>query len=147
MALIGKELKEPSDTFTGVGTSKQMEAFRLDTHEYANLKQIINTIEAPKNHPLYPGANIDQAIRIYLKSDHYKKNSAIVKENGPLSKNSQIARDEIYLKLKTINSEFINAGQLQWINSQGTDKIQLQFDKKRTIVEEYLNNIKALSPD
>ena len=49
--------------------------------------------------------------------------------------------------LKTINSEFINAGQLQWINSQGTDKIQLQFDKKRTIVEEYLNNIKALSPD
>jgi len=147
MALIGKELKEPSDTFTGVGTSKQMEAFRLDTHEYADLKQIINTIEAPKDHPLYPGANIDQAMRNYLKSEHYKANSAIVKENGPLSKNSQIARDEIYLKLKTINSEFINAGQLQWIYSQGTDKIQLQFNKKRTIVEEYLNNIKALSPD
>ena len=147
MALIGKELKEPSDTFTGVGTSKQMEAFRLDTHEYANLKQIINTIEAPKNHPLYPGANINQAMKIYLKSEHYRVNSTIVKENGPLSKNSQIARDEIYLKLKTINSEFIKAGQLQWINSQGTDKIQLQFNKKRTIVEEYLNNIKALSPD
>jgi hypothetical protein len=151
MALIGKELKEPSDTFTGVGTSKQMEAFRLNTQEYAELKQIINRIEAPKDHPLYPGANINQAMRLYLSGKildgHYLKNSTIIKENGPLSKKSQIARDEIYLKLKTINSEFINAGQLQWISSQGTDKIQLQFNKKRTIVEEYLNNIKALSPD
>ena len=149
---IGKELREPSDTFTGIGTNDQLEAFRLDTNQYAELRRIINGegengIKAPDNHPDYPNATIDQAMRAYLKTDHYKKNSAIVKKRGALTGDSEIAVNEIYSKLKTINTEFIEAGQIEWIKTQTEDKIQSQFNKKRKIQEQYLEDIKSLSPN
>jgi hypothetical protein len=149
---IGKELREPSDTFTGIGTNDQLEAFRLDTNQYAELRRIINGegengIKAPDNHPNYPNATIDQAMRIYLKSDHYKTNSAIVKKRGALTGDSEIAVNEIYSKLKAINTEFIEAGQIEWIKTQTEDKIQSQFNKKRKIQEQYLEDIKSLSPN
>ncbi len=149
---IGKELREPSDTFTGIGTNDQLEAFRLDTNQYAELRRIINGegengIKAPDNHPDYPNATIDQAMKIYLKSNHYKTNSAIVKKRGALTGDSEIAVNEIYSKLKAINTEFIEAGQIEWIKTQTEDKIQSQFNKKRKIQEQYLEDIKSLSPN
>ena len=86
-------------------------------------------------------------MRAYLKTDHYKKNSAIVKKRGALTGDSEIAVNEIYSKLKTINTEFIEAGQIEWIKTQTEDKIQSQFNKKRKIQEQYLEDIKSLSPN
>ena len=144
---IGKELREPSDTFTGIGTNDQLEAFRLDTNQYAELRRIINGdgengIKAPAFHPLYPNATLDEAMRTYLKTDHYKKNSAIVKKKGAL--NSEIAVDEIYSKLKQINTEFIEAGQIEWIKTQGKDKIDTQIRKKTKIRQEYQKDLESI---
>ena len=144
---IGKELREPSDTFTGIGTSDQLEAFRLDTNQYAELRRIINGdgengIKAPAFHPLYPNATLDEAMRTYLKTDHYKKNSAIVKKKGAL--NSEIAVDEIYSMLKQINTEFIEAGQIEWIKTQGKDKIDTQIRKKTKIRQEYQKDLESI---
>ena len=142
LSQIGKELREPSDTFTGIGTSDQLEAFRLDTNQYADLRNRINTIKAPAFHPLYPDATLDEAMRTYLKTDHYKKNSAIVKKKGAL--NSEIAVDEIYSKLKQINTEFIEAGQIEWIKTQGKDKIDTQIRKKTKIRQEYQKDLESI---
>ena len=139
---IGKELREPSDTFTGIGTSDQLEAFRLDTNQYADLRNRINTIKAPAFHPLYPDATLDEAMRTYLKTDDYKKNSAIVKKKGAL--NSEIAVNEIYSRLKQINTEFIEAGQIEWIKTQGKDKIDTQIRKKTKIRQEYQKDFESI---
>ena len=143
LATIGKELREPSDVITGSATSNQVEPFRLTTTEYAELRKTINTIKAPDNHPLYPGQNINDAMKTYLKSPHYKANIELVKKNGAL--NEVIGVKEIYSKLQAINNEFIGAGENDWIKRQGSKRQQDQINKKRDIQSKYVEEIKALS--
>ncbi len=143
LATIGKELREPSDVITGSATSNQVEPFRLTTTEYAELRKTINTIKAPDNHPLYPGQNINDAMKTYLKSPHYKANIELVKKNGALNEVTGV--DEIYTKLQAINNEFIGAGENDWIKRQGSKRQQDQINKKRDIQSKYVEEIKALS--
>ena len=141
LSIIGKELREPVDIINGSGTDKQIESFRLNTTEYAELRETVNTIKSQK----YGGLNLDQALRGYFKTPHYKKNIAIVEERGAL--NADIAVKEIYSKLQEINNHFIQLGENEWIRNQGTGKIQIQIQKKRNINNEYLNDLNNLSPD
>ena len=136
LGTIGKELREPSDVITGSASSKRVEPFRLTTTEYAELKEIVNTIESRD------GKNIDQTIREYLKSDHYKKNIALVKKNGAL--NEVIGVNEIYSKLQEINNAYISAGEEEWIKKQGGERQQEQINKKKGIIDKYIEEIKAL---
>ena len=141
LSIIGKELREPVDIINGSGTDNQIESFRLNTTEYAELRETVNTIKSQK----YGGLNLDQALRGYFKTPHYKKNIAIVEERGAL--NADIAVKEIYSKLQSINNHFILLGENEWIRNQGTGKIQIQIQKKRNINNEYLNDLNNLSPD
>ncbi len=141
LSIIGKELREPVDIINGSATENQIESFRLDTTEYAELRETINTIKSPK----YGGLNLDQALRKYLETPHYKKNIAIVEQRGAL--NSNIAVTEIYSKLQEINNHFIQLGENEWIRKQGTSKIQIQIQKKRNIQNQYLDELNNLSPD
>ena len=137
LGTIGKELREPSDVITGSASSKRVEPFRLTTTEYAELKEIVNTIESRD------GKNIDQTIREYLKSDHYKKNIALVKKNGAL--NEVIGVNEIYSKLQQINNAYIGAGEEEWIMRQGRERQQEQRDKKKGIINKYIEEIQSLA--
>ena len=65
-----------------------------------------------------------------------------IKKKGAL--NSEIAVDEIYSMLKQINTEFIEAGQIEWIKTQGKDKIDTQIRKKTKIRQEYQKDLESI---
>jgi len=141
LATIGKELREPSDVINGSATDSQIESFRLNTQQYAELRSIVNTITTKK----YGDRTLDQTLRAYLKSDHYNNNLAIVKKRGAL--NADIAVKQIYSKLQEINNYYIEQGENKWIDEQGRARIKTQRQKELTIQQEYINDLQSFSAD
>ena len=140
LATIGKELREPSDIVDG-DLGGEIESFRLNTQQYAELRSIVNTIK-PNNSG---GRTLDQALRAYLKTDHYNNNLAIVKKRGAL--NADIAVKQIYSKLQEINNYYIGEGEKEWMRKQGRARIKTQRQKELTIQQEYINDLQSFSAD
>ncbi len=143
LAKIGKTLREPSDVITGSATNSQIEPYKLTSNEYAELRKVVNNhIPASQE---YGNNNLNDALKLYLKSSHYKKNIAIVEQNGV--EDSPIAVDQIYDELRDINNYYIEEGENEWIRNSGTGRIGEQRQKKRDTQLKYLKNLQLLSSD
>jgi hypothetical protein len=143
LAKIGKTLREPSDVITGSATNSQIESYKLTSNEYAELRKVVNNhIPASQE---YGNNNLNNALKLYLKSSHYKKNIAIVEQNGV--EDSPIAVDQIYDKLRDINNYYIEEGENEWIRNSGKGRIEEQRQKKRDTQLKYLKNLQLLSSD
>ena len=143
LAKIGKTLREPSDVITGSATNSQIEPYKLTSNEYAELRKVVNNhIPASQE---YGNNNLNDALKLYLKSSHYKKNIAIVEQNGV--EDSPIAVDQIYDKLRDINNYYIEEGENEWIRNSGTGRIGEQTQKKRDTQLKYLKDLQSLSSD
>ena len=84
-------------------------------------------------------------MKLYLKSKHYKDNIAIIEQNGV--KDSPIAVDKIYDKLRDINNYYIEEGENEWIRNSGSSRISEQQQKKRDTELKYLKDLQSLSSD
>ena len=93
----------------------------------------------------YGNNNLNDALKLYLKSKHYKDNIAIVEQNGV--EDSPIAVDQIYDKLRDINNYYIEEGENEWIRNSGTGRIKEQKQKKRDTQLKYLKDLQSLSSD
>ena len=143
LAKIAKPLREPSDVITGSATNSQIEPYKLTSNEYAELRSVVNNhIPASQE---YGNNNLNDALKLYLKSSHYKKNIAIVEQNGV--EDSPIAVDQIYDKLRDINNYYIEEGENEWIRNSGTGRIGEQQQKKRDTQLKYLKDLQSLSSD
>jgi hypothetical protein len=141
LAKIAKPLREPSDVITGSATNSQIEPYRLTSNEYAELRKVVNNhIPASQE---YGNNNLNDALKLYLKSSHYKKNIAIVERNGV--EDSPIAVDKIYDKLRDINNYYIEEGENEWIRNSGTGRIGEQVQKKRDVQQNYLKELQSFS--
>ena len=141
LAKIAKPLREPSDVITGSATNSKIEPYRLTSNEYAELRKIVNNhIPATQE---YGNNNLNDALKLYLKSSHYKKNIAIVERNGV--EDSPIAVDQIYDKLRDINNYYIEEGENEWIRNSGTGRIGEQVQKKRDVQQNYLKELQSFS--
>ena len=139
LAKIAKTLREPSDVITGSATNNQIEPYKLTSNEYAELRKVVNNyIPASQK---YGNNNLNDALKLYLKSSHYKKNIAIVERNGV--EDSPIAVDEIYDKLRDINNYYIEEGENEWIRNSGTGRIGEQVQKKRDVQQNYLKELQS----
>ena len=143
LAKIAKPLREPSDVITGSATNSQIEPYKLTSNEYAELRKVVNNhIPASQE---YGNNNLNDALKLYLNSKHYKDNIAIVELNGV--EDSPIAVDQIYDKLRDINNYYIEEGENEWIRNSGTGRIGEQRQKKRDTQLKYLKNLQLLSSD
>ncbi len=143
LAKIAKPLREPSDVITGSATNSQIEPYKLTSNEYAELRKVVNNhIPASQE---YGNNNLKDALKLYLKSSHYKKNIAIVEQNGV--EDSPIAVDKIYDELRDINNYYIEEGENEWIRNSGTGRIKEQTQKKRDTQLKYLKDLQSLSSD
>ena len=143
LAKIAKPLREPSDVITGSATNSQIEPYRLSANEYAELRKVVNNhIPASQE---YGNNNLNDALKLYLNSKHYKDNIAIVEQNGV--EDSPIAVDQIYDKLRDINNYYIEEGENEWIRNSGTGRIGEQRQKKRDTQLKYLKDLQSLSSD
>ncbi len=143
LAKIAKPLREPSDVITGSATNSQIEPYKLTSNEYAELRKVVNNhIPASQE---YGNNNLNDALKLYLKSSHYKKNIAIVEQNGV--EDSPIAVDKIYDELRNINNYYIEEGENEWIRNSGTGRIEEQTQKKRDTQLKYLKDLQSLSSD
>jgi len=143
LSKIAKTLREPSDVITGSATNSQIEPYKLTSNEYAELRNIINNhIPASQE---YGNNNLNSAMKLYLKSKHYKDNIAIIEQNGV--KDSPIAVDKIYDKLRDINNYYIEEGENEWIRNSGSSRISEQQQKKRDTELKYLKDLQSLSSD
>jgi hypothetical protein len=141
LAKIAKPLREPSDVITGSATNSKIEPYRLTSNEYAELRKIVNNhIPATQE---YGNNNLNDALKLYLKSSHYKKNIAIVERNGV--EDSPIPVDQIYDKLRDINNYYIEEGENEWIRNSGTGRIGEQVQKKRDVQQNYLKELQSFS--
>ena len=143
LSKIAKTLREPSDVITGSATNSQIEPYRLSANEYAELRSVVNNY-IPESQE-YGNNNLNDALKLYLKSSHYKKNIAIVEQNGV--EESTIAVDKIYDKLRDINNYYIEEGENEWIRNSGTSRIGEQRQKKRDTQLKYLKDLQSLSSD
>ena len=141
LSKIAKTLREPSDVITGSATNSQIEPYRLSANEYAELRSVGNTY-IPESQE-YGNNNLNDALKLYLKSKHYKDNIAIVEQNGV--EESTIAVDKIYDKLRDINNYYIEEGENEWIRNSGTSRIGEQRQKKRDTQLKYLKDLQSLS--
>lgn len=141
LAKIAKPLREPSDVITGSATNSQIEPYKLTSNEYAELRKVVNN-HIPVSQK-YGNNNLNDALNLYLKSSHYKKNIAIVERNGV--KDSPIAVDQIYDKLRDINNYYIEEGENEWIRNSGRGRIVEQAQKKRDVQQNYLKELQSFS--
>ena len=141
LSKIAKTLREPSDVITGSATNSQIEPYRLSANEYAELRSVVNNY-IPESQE-YGNNNLNDALKLYLKSKHYKDNIAIVEQNGV--EESTIAVDKIYDKLRDINNYYIEEGENEWIRNSGTSRIGEQRQKKRDTQLKYLKDLQSLS--
>ena len=141
LAKIAKPLREPSDVITGSATNSQIEPYKLTSNEYAELRKVVNNhIPASQK---YGNNNLNDALKVYLKSSHYKENIAIVERNGV--EDSPVAVDRIYDKLRDINNYYIEEGENEWIRNSGTGRIVEQTQKKRDVQQNYLKELQSFS--
>ena len=143
LAKIAKPLREPSDVITGSATNSQIEPYKLTSNEYAELRKVVNN-HIPGSQE-YGNNNLNDALKLYLNSKHYKDNIAIVEQNGV--EDSPTAVDKIYDKLRDINNYYIEEGENEWIRNSGTGRIGEQTQKKRDTQLKYLKDLQSLSSD
>ena len=140
----GIQIREPSDVITGKATDSQIEPFKLNTKEYAELRKEINTI-IPESQE-YGNKNIKEAMTAFINSKFYKDNIEVIRKNGIL--NSPVAVKLLTKEFNKINNYYITEGEDAWIKKQSADIRNKQRNKKLEIYNKYneeIQKIRALS--
>ena len=135
---IGKTLPPPPDIIRGSAlpnlTSGEFIPKKLDRVEYNNLKKIVNLIELN-----YKGKsmNIQEAINAEINTDYIKKRRSIIKNFGLQSEEGTRAAEEIFQKLSKINTKYIKAGMIEYMQTEMT---QEDINNRINAVEEKNQN-------
>ena len=140
LKLIGRQLPEPKDVIYGRYSKDEIEPKKLDTREYALLREFVNT-HIPKTEK-YGKVNLLQAINKYLDTKEFKILKEIIEKHGLSSDKGQIAAKEIYSNLYSINNYYIKSGEYEFFEQKlGTEEIKKRVEKKGKIMEEFVNEI------
>ena len=140
LKLIGRQLPEPKDVIYGRYSKDEIEPKKLNTREYALLREFVNT-HIPKTEK-YGKVNLLQAINKYLDTKEFKILKEIIEEHGLSSDKGQIAAKEIYSNLYSINNYYIKSGEYEFFEQKlGTEEIKKRVEKKGKIMEEFINEI------
>ena len=141
---LGIQIREPSDVITGKATDSQVEPFKLNTKQYAELRKEINTI-IPESQ-VYGNRNIKQAMTYFINSSFYKDNIKVIRKNGIL--NSPLQVKILTKEFNKINNYYITEGEDAWIRKQPAETRNKQRNKKLEIYNKYneeIQKIRALS--
>lgn len=121
-AEIGKMLPPPPDIIRGsVLPNLKSEDFipkKLDRNEYNTLKKITNVIELK-----YKGKNMNirEAINAEINSPYVQTRRNTIKNFGLQSEEGQRASEEIFQSLSKINTKFIKAGMIEYMQTEMTE--------------------------
>ena len=140
LAQIGRQLPEPKDVISAGYSNNNIEGKKLNTTEYALLREYINT-HIPQGKK-YGEVNLLQAINNYLDSEGYKAASKIIKQEGLTSEKGDILAKEIYSNLYSINNYYIKSGEAEFFTQvMGEEEILKRLEKKGKIKLELNNQI------
>jgi len=143
---IGRILPEPKDIITAGYSKNNIEGKKLDTTEYAQLREFINT-HIPQGKK-YGNVNLLKAVNNYLDSTTYKGLSSIVEKEGLTSEKGQMAAKKIYSELYKINNYYIKSGEGEFfLQVMGEKEILKRLEKKAKIKADFNNQLeKELVP-
>ena len=136
---LGKILPEPSDKITHSNKEirDQADPYQLSGPDYDKLKNTVNTFKID-------GLTLDQAIRGYMKTPHFKENMAIIEEaESPLD--VPMAVDQIMFGdpgrdisgLRQLNQLYIREGTDKFIEELGGKRFEEQKMQKQLRILEY----------
>tara|TARA_A100000172_G_scaffold81071_1_gene72776 strand:+ start:3040 stop:7836 length:4797 start_codon:yes stop_codon:yes gene_type:complete len=121
-AEIGKMLPPPPDVIRGSVLPNLKSADfipkKLDRNEYNTLKKITNLVELK-----YKGKtmNIKEAINAEIDDPYIQSRRSIIKNFGLQSEEGQRASEEIFQSLSKINTKFIKAGMIEYMQTEMTE--------------------------
>jgi len=121
-AEIGKMLPPPPDIIRGSVLPNLKSADfipkKLDRNEYNTLKKITNVIELK-----YKGRNmnIKEVINAEINTPYIQSRRSIIKNFGLQSDEGQRASEEIFQSLSKINTKFIKAGMIEYMQTEMTE--------------------------
>ena len=131
---IGRLLPQPPDMIRGSVlpniTSKEFIPIKLDRYEYNNLKKITNLVTLK-----YKGKelNIKEAINTEINTDYIQLRRSVIKDFGLDSPEGERAAEEIYQALSKINTKYIKAGMIKYLETYMT---QNDINSRINAVEE-----------
>ena len=136
LKLIGRQLPEPKDIITGGFTRQEFEPVKLDTTQYAQLKEFINT-HIPEGGK-YGDRTLLEAINAFLDTEEYQVLSQRIKDEGLNSEFGREAAKIIYSHLYRINNYYIKSGEGEFlIQVLGMTEIEERLRKKGIIKQEF----------
>ena len=119
---IGQILPAPPDIIRGSVLpnirSKDFIPKKLDRNEYNNLKKITNLVKLK-----YKGKDmtIKEAINAEINTDYIKLRRSIIQDYGLQSEEGQRAAEEIFQSLSKINTKYIKAGIIKYMETYMTE--------------------------
>ena len=137
-AEIGKMLPPPPDIIRGSVLPNLRSADfipkKLDRNEYNNLKKITNLVKLK-----YKGRdlNIKEAINAEINTPYIQLRRSTIKNYGLQSEEGQRASEEIFQALSKINTKFIKAGMIEYMQTEMT---QEDINNRINAVEEKNQN-------
>jgi hypothetical protein len=122
-AEIGRMLPPPPDIIRGSVlpnlTSGEFIPKKLDRNEYNTLKKITNLVELK-----YKGKNMNirEAINAEINDPYVQAYRSTIKNYGLQSEEGQKASELIFQKLSKVNTKFIKAGMIEYMQTEMTEE-------------------------